>query len=113
MKIYVDDERDAPGKDWQLFRSFTDLRELLVNNYGRSGFSIEWLSLDHDMGDGEETGYTFSYWLEEQNYKGIQFPIGAISVHSANPAGKTRMEFAIQNAGYMLVPPVKQHSKSS
>lgn len=57
-------------------------------------------SLDHDLSEeatmgmpkpGEKTGYTVVLWMEENDI----WPSGLISVHSMNPAGRSRMQVAI------------------
>lgn len=44
-------------------------------------------SLDHDLGEGEQEGYRLVLWMAENG----MWPREAISVHSSNPPGSTRM----------------------
>jgi hypothetical protein len=49
-----------------------------------------------DNADSERTGYTVLLWLEaEVGARRWGFALPAISVHSANPVGRERMERAI------------------
>ncbi len=62
----------------------------------KTGAVVE-LSLDHDLGDDDHgTGYDILLWIEEQVVcNGFAPP--SINVHSANPAGRRRMEEAIES----------------
>ena len=89
MKVFLDDERTAPP-GWVQVRWPDEAIELL-----KSGEVVE-LSLDHDLGDDERgTGYDVLLWIEEQ-VACHQFTPPHITVHSANPAARIRMEAAIR-----------------
>ena len=89
MKVYLDDERVAPT-GWVRVRWPDEAIELL-----RSG-EVRELSLDHDLGDDERgTGYDVLLWIEEQ-VACHRFIPPLITVHSANPAARIRMEAAIR-----------------
>lgn len=49
------------------------------------------LSLDHDLGDGEKTGYHLVIWMVENNKWPEEKPV----VHSANPVGAYAMRMLI------------------
>lgn len=114
LKLWLDDIRDPLhyGKaDWLWVKTAADAIEAFKL------FPTE-ASLDHDLGlpscmkcrisasspeeyseilqlgcpHGEETGYTVACWLEEHPEF---WPIGGVKVHSANPAGRKRMQQVI------------------
>jgi pimeloyl-ACP methyl ester carboxylesterase len=55
------------------------------------------ISLDHDLGESGGTGYEVACWIEEAAYEGRLAPI-EVTIHSANPVGRVRMEQAIARA---------------
>ena len=88
MKVYLDDERTAlPG--WVQVRWPDEAIALLTQG------EVAELSLDHDLGDDARgTGYDVLLWIEERvACAGFSPPV--MRVHSANPAGRARMEAAI------------------
>lgn len=93
MKIYLDDERSTP-EGWYRCYHVWEVIKLLEENQQTN--QIEVLSLDHDLGSGEPTGYEVLLWLEEKiaNSPNFQLP-ERILVHSANPVGKDKMKAAI------------------
>ncbi len=95
MKIYLDDERACPD-GWTLARSVPVLIDLLGTQ------EVTQLSLDHDLGDGEMTGYDFMRWLEAQVFDGTIVKIPEITFHTANPTGRRNMEFALVSIQKML-----------
>jgi hypothetical protein len=88
MRVYLDDERVAPT-GWVQVRWPSEAIDLLKLG------DVEELSLDHDLGDDQRgTGYDVLTWIEEAvALHGFKPP--GISVHSANPAARVRMESAI------------------
>ena len=93
INIYMDDIRnishnyeDSLDGLWVPIRSVQDVIYLL--NQG----VVENMSLDHDMGSYEDTGYDLLTWMEERNV----WPSGYIVVHSANPSGANRMRQVIK-----------------
>ena len=89
MKVYLDDEREAPH-GWVRTRWPVDTIELLKTG------EVTDLSLDHDLGDDERgTGYDVLFWIEEQvAMEGFVPP--AMSVHSANSSARIKMEAGIR-----------------
>lgn len=88
MKVYLDDERTAPA-GWVQVRWPDEAIALLAQG------EVAELSLDHDLGDDVRgTGYDVLLWIEEQ-VACADFVPPAMRVHSANPAGRARMEAAI------------------
>ncbi len=88
MKVYLDDQRAAPAA-WVQARWPEDAIALLAQG------DVEELSLDHDLGDDQRgTGYDVLLWIEQQ-VACAGFVPPRMRVHSANPAGRARMEMAI------------------
>ena len=85
MKVFLDDQRSAP-QGWHRAYWPDEVIELL--NQGQ----VTELSLDHDLGDDSRgTGYDVIRWIEEAvATRGFNPP--KISIHSANPVGRDRME---------------------
>ena len=97
MKVFLDDERPVPS-GWTGARWPSDVTRLLEDGV------VTHLSLDHDLGDAEDaaregraerTGYDVLVWLEERVFNDPGFPVPSISIHSANAAGRERMQRAI------------------
>ena len=90
MKVYLDDER-TPPKGWKLVRWPEEAIELLKTG------KVKKISLDHDLGDDEHgTGYDVVLWIEESvATQGFVPP--EISVHSANPSAREKMERGIRS----------------
>lgn len=90
MKVFLDDEREAPN-GWA--RTFwpEDTIALL-----KTGLVTD-LSLDHDLGDDTRgTGYTVLLWLEERVFlEGITPP--KITIHSANSSARHKMLLAVES----------------
>ena len=88
MRVYLDDERTTP-EGWLRVYWPDEAIALL-----RQGGVVE-LSLDHDLGDDARgTGYDVVAWIEEAVVlHGFRPP--KISVHSANPSARARMEAGI------------------
>lgn len=91
MKIYLDDER-TPPEGWILVKTVPILINIIQTQK-----DITHISLDHDLGKNELTGYDFMKWLEIQVFDGNIKKIPEITFHSANPVGKKNMEFALIN----------------
>ncbi len=93
MNVFMDDVRPGPTsydaddfwQNWVVVRSVRNTKKLL--EWGQ----VNDLSLDHDMGPGQETGYDLVKWMAENNI----WPNGKISVHSANPVGAENMRATI------------------
>lgn len=88
MKIYLDDVRDAP-EGWIRAKTVTEALRLLRTN------TVEEISLDNDLGDGESEGYTLLNIIEWTVAQGTLDP-PKMKVHSSNPAARKRMEAAIK-----------------
>ena len=92
LRIYLDDERKTPeNENWVRCYHVWEVITLLEKRE-----PIEVMSLDHDLGSGEPTGYEVIQWLEQKVATDPTFvPPEHIIVHSANPVGKERMKAGI------------------
>jgi len=85
MKVYLDDEREAPC-GWHRVYWPDEVIGLLEEGV------VTHISLDHDLGDDERgTGYDVILWIEEAVVL-RHFKPPHIRIHTANPAAKIRME---------------------
>jgi hypothetical protein len=96
MRVFLDDERTAPS-GWVQVRWPAEVVALLETG------GVTELSLDHDLGDDERgTGYDVLAWIEEAVVlRGFIPP--TITIHSANPAARARMEAALSAIGRRCV----------
>lgn len=90
MKIFLDDEREAP-EGWIRVRSAVEAVELLATG------DVTVISLDHDLGeDARGTGYDVVLWIEEVvDVRGFRPPV--ILIHSANLSARLKMEAGIES----------------
>lgn len=93
MKVYLDDIREAPD-GWIRTRTVKETLRLLATQPQE----VTHLSLDHDLGNTEESGYDVICWIERNVMIGFIPP--EITVHSANPVGRARMEVGINKIKY-------------
>lgn len=89
MKIYLDDERPAP-EGWILAMTVPILIHLM-----KTQSNITDISLDHDLGNNELTGYDFMLWLEQQVFNKLIINIPNVTFHTANPTGRKNMELSL------------------
>ena len=103
IKIYLDDVREAP-KGW-----------LLVKN---AEHAIWWLkfegvgeiSLDHDLGEGQLTGYDVVKWIEKEVYTNDFVP-PIIHIHSSNPVGRKNIKACIKSISKVIAKRIKNSIK--
>jgi hypothetical protein len=97
MKIYLDDEREAPA-GWVRTYSVKETIKLLES------FQVEEISLDHDLGDDQNlgTGYDCILWIEERTFNDPKYNPPTMSIHSANPAGRENMARGIMSINKIL-----------
>ncbi|MEO3741976.1 cyclic-phosphate processing receiver domain-containing protein [Plantactinospora sp. B5E13] len=62
---------------------------------------LDELWLDHDLG-GDDTIWPVVEVLERAAFEDRRFDIGVIHVHSANPAGATKVVQVLQHWGYRV-----------
>lgn len=88
MKVFLDDLR-TPPEGWVLTKTVQETLTLLKT------CEVTHLSLDHDLGSLDETGYDVVKWIETVVVFGFVPPI--ITVHSSNPVGRIRMQAGIES----------------
>jgi hypothetical protein len=94
VKLYLDDERQTPD-GWE--RAFTAPEAIALLETG----TVSHLSLDHDLGPAEAgTGYDVCLFVKQRVFEqafNLENPFipPVMTVHSANPVGRERMEYAI------------------
>jgi len=96
MKVYLDDERVTP-LGW--IRVYWPDEAIALLKAGH----VTDISLDHDLGDDERgTGYDVVLWIEEAVIT-RQFSPPKMTVHSANPSAREKMERGIDS--------IKKHAR--
>ncbi len=87
MRLFVDDTREFPDSRFQCCRTAAQAKMFL------SIMKFEFITLDYNLGHGEETGLDILMWIKENN---IYVP--EINIHSNHIVGKERMrEYAEEN----------------
>lgn len=96
-RLFIDDERDPIDVkwltwedqllyregEWIIARNWAEVLEIVVS----LGFP-KMISFDHDLGDGQLTGYEIVKRLCEMVMDGVQMPKNfCFRVHSKNPVG--------------------------
>ena len=103
MKIWLDDIREAPAA-WYWAKTVGEVKWHLLGD-----FDVTEISLDHDLGEGQPTGYDFIKWLEKEIMTGGVSPslitIPEIRVHSTNPVGRAMIEAGIKGIRKYLEKP--------
>ena len=90
MKVFLDDAR-TPPEGWHSVLWPGEAIEVLKTN------TVTDLSLDHDLGDDlRGTGYDVLLWIEEAVAL-ADFKPPRITIHSANPAARLRMDAAVRS----------------
>lgn len=95
--LWLDDKRPMP-EDYHIhFKTAWDIIAFMEMKFATSGILPQRVSLDHDLGDPlNGTGYDVACWLEEQ-YQSERFRETIVLLcHSANSAGKERIEAALK-----------------
>jgi len=91
MKVWLDDIRQMPeGFDCHV-RTAAEAIGLLAKG------GVTAISLDHDLGENDGTGYDVACWIRQAACVGKLKKID-VAIHSANPFGSYRMEEAIASA---------------
>ena len=87
IKVWLDDEREPPDKDWVWFDSAWSLIEALEH------LDIEVVSLDHDLGDDNKygTGYAVVQYVEQRVHNSTTYKPPCLLFHTANPVGYENM----------------------
>lgn len=93
MKVYLDDVRTPPSECWVLVKTSADAIILLETG------QVTHLSLDHDLGDDcYGNGYIVACWLENKVATDATFVLPDVTIHSANPVGRAKMQAALDSA---------------
>lgn len=93
MKIWLDDIRPAPV-GWLWIKDAIQFRVI----YHDHRDEITHISFDHDLGDTNDpeiTGYTCLCWIEKVWWNDPNYNIPVLTVHSANPVGRLKMQTLI------------------
>jgi Cyclic-phosphate processing Receiver domain len=77
MKLWLDDLRAPPDDSWHWCTSNWGAKAVL-EHYASE---VTAMSLDNDLGEGQEEGRRLVLWMAENNI----WPSGDITIHSANP----------------------------
>lgn len=88
MKIFVDDLREPPSLDWIICRN-SDSAMLLIEVIENSGFSIDEISLDHDLGEEDNTRCIVNHFCEYNWWPNYVY------VHTGNPVAREWLEGTI------------------
>lgn len=91
LKMWLDDERSMP----EGFDLHVKTAKEAIDMIRKGGVSM--VSLDHDLGDGNGTGYDVAKYIEESAFNGALIPVD-VRVHSANPVGRANINRCIENA---------------
>lgn len=87
MKIWLDDVRPAP-EGWRWCKTVDEVKLLMFFE----SESVTEMSLDHDLGEGQPTGYDLCKWMAAENI----WPTKSVGIHSMNPVGRNNMNAIIQ-----------------
>jgi hypothetical protein len=99
VKIYLDDEREAP-EGWVRVTTVKACIDLLIyHSIGED--PVTELSLDHDLGDDRVgTGYDVLTWIEAviSPYSSLlrDYAPPKIHIHTANASARVKMELAVE-----------------
>ena len=82
--------RDSP-KGWERVHTAQECVNALITQ------KYDTVSLDHDLGENQLTGYDVLAWLEETVQEHKDFKIPTIFIHTDNPVGRIRMVQALES----------------
>lgn len=83
--LYLDDIRTPKQDHWIVVRTPNAFRQMILDK----GHLPEAISLDHDLGEGLESGYDVMHWLIELSLDhGLPLEDVDLGSHSANPVGR-------------------------
>jgi hypothetical protein len=90
MKLYMDDLRPTPD-GWERTYTTEETKALLEKRI------VTHLSLDNDLGEGQEEGYKVLDWLEETVWNDPTFPLPEVTIHSSNASRVEYMKLALKS----------------
>lgn len=99
MKIWIDDVRKPPSKDWVWIKSVNAAKRYIsmTSSYGVTDII---LSVDHDAGDYASEGGDYIELLDWLAETGRNYPI---HIHSMNVVGRENMQRIIRKNGWTEV----------
>lgn len=89
VRVWVDDIREPPGRvgceeDYWWAKTYDEAIRLLQTG------KVDLIMLDHDLGEGQRTGYDIACWIEDQVLNhGMKMP--QIFSQSQNPEGRRKI----------------------
>lgn len=98
IRLWLDDKRPMPNGFDVWSKNAYD-----ANNYIMFG-NVDYISFDHDLGyingkdDPNNTGYAVAKFIEQLAANGIQNKAIGWDVHSDNPVGRQRINWAMKSA---------------
>jgi len=91
MRVWLDDVRAMPKDYDRWVKTAIDAIELIKQGI------VTHISFDHDLGGGSDTGYSVALYIElAARYNNLK-PM-SWEVHSSNPEGAKRIQYAMCNA---------------
>ena len=99
MKLWVDDLREAPSKEYLSCKS-VNMAKSIIQYWEKKFKPLELIDIDHDAGDYAHLGGDYIKildWLEET---GRKYPI---RIHSMNSVGRENMRAIIRKNGWTEV----------
>lgn len=100
--IFLDDERLPPDRDdriWLVARNRSQFFKA-ISHFGMPTH----ISFDHDLGEGEPTGYEIAKeWIEDMALRDMPTPGASFTydVHSMNPVGRDRIKNWMEDTRYV------------
>jgi hypothetical protein len=95
MKIFLDDirfPREATNRGWTIVRNYDDF----LWTWALNKHEITEISFDHDLGEGEKTGYDCLKLVEAAYLDHRINHVMMMRVHSMNPVGVEKMTKVIK-----------------
>ena len=88
-RLYLDDVRTPQQDDWVVVRTPKAFRQTILDKEHLP----KAISLDHDLGEGLESGYDIMHWLVDLALD-HDLPLEDVDLnsHSANPVGRKNIE---------------------
>lgn len=93
LSLWLDDVREMPP----LFNKHVYTAQAAITAILEANGTIEKVSLDHDLGFENETGYLVACFIEERANLDLLEPFNCY-VHTANSVAAPRMLAALENA---------------
>jgi len=98
MKLFVDDQREAPA-GWHPARTVTEAIRILSNNY------VEVVSLDHDIKGSDETFMAVACFLKTsgENFVNLGGKRPRVYIHTGNWVAAETMRDMLRDSGYIVM----------